>query len=191
MGWTSFHFTGTKAEFLQQEFNEPTWGTIIDHAVKGSVIYCAVKMGSKHAEREGKIFAMVILTSTRMGNFAFKDMSESCGPCECNCPKRIIALLSPLDELYETDSCSYTWAKEWRERCTTIVAKPKAVKVNEGDIIKLNAPVKTSFGISFQYFKKTARTNCWVPIIEREGKLEPTSTLIKFRQSRFQFSLVG
>lgn len=192
MGWTSFHFTGTKAEFLQQEFgNDPSWGTIVDFAIKGNVIYAAVKMGSKHAEREGKIFAMIILISIRKNqyNFSYKDMSESCGPCESNCPKRIISLLSPLEELYSVDSNSYQWAKEWRERCAT--EKPKTVKVIEGNVIKLETPVKTSYGGLYQYFKKTARTNVWVPLIDRSGTLEPANNLIRFRASRYQFSIVG
>lgn len=35
-------------------------------------------------------------------------MNETCGPCECNCPKRILDLLTPTSN--ET-------AKEWRNRC--------------------------------------------------------------------------
>ncbi|MBA3897834.1 MAG: hypothetical protein H0X36_12030 [Sphingomonadaceae bacterium] len=40
--------------------------------------------------------------------FGYKDMTEHAGPCEAECPERILALLGPTDHEYAID---------WRRRC--------------------------------------------------------------------------
>lgn len=59
---------------------------------------------------EQSVVAHVVLTGKEDDyyNFGYKAISEDCGPCECDCPKSILNLLTPTDS---------KWANEWRERC--------------------------------------------------------------------------
>src|SRR3546814_11745666 len=61
----------------------------------------------------GEIFAIVCLVrwNPRAKDgyiFGYKVMEESLGPCEADCPARILDLLTPPDKEY---------AREWRTRC--------------------------------------------------------------------------
>lgn len=189
MGWTSFNFNGTKAEFIEYQFNrEPKWGNVIDYSIKGNVLYIAVKLGENHGEQAGEITALIVLTSVKRNtyyNFSYKDMTEGCGPSQSDCPKRILDMLSPVEKLYCEGSKSREWATEWRNRCRT--HKPKGAKVRIGDTIKLAHSVKTTFG-NFQLFRCVAR-NMFYPLSETNGKLEPLNRMVKFRPSRFEFSI--
>lgn len=50
--------------------------------------------------------------------FGYKDMEESMGPCESECPERILDLLTPTDNQY---------AIEWRARCRQNAAARRAI----------------------------------------------------------------
>lgn len=68
------------------------------------------------------VFAGVCLTSVdsrEYCNFGYKDMDESMGPCEHDCPLSILKLLSHRDD---------EWAVEWRTACRNNAAKKAAVK---------------------------------------------------------------
>lgn len=56
-------------------------------------LVCLVKYNSR--DRDGYILG-------------YKDIDETMGPCECDCPDSILSLLSPTDNQY---------ALEWRSRC--------------------------------------------------------------------------
>lgn len=57
-------------------------------------------------------------------NFCYKDMDESMGPFQTNCPERILKLLTPTDCLY---------AQNWRDDCwAKIEAKKARPKVKAG-----------------------------------------------------------
>lgn len=82
---------------------------VLKSAMVGTTYYAAVK--TTYKDGRSAVWAAVFLTKTECGkydNFGYKDMDETCGPPECQCPKGILNLLT------ETDS---TYAKEWRERC--------------------------------------------------------------------------
>lgn len=91
----------------------------------GSVYYAAVENLVRYAgrdengeaiyesvpENERKTWAAVFLTSVDSRdyfNFSYKDMDESMGPCECDCPLSILNMLSPTED---------EWALAWRQRC--------------------------------------------------------------------------
>lgn len=135
MGWTSYHAThykksgaiDRKAEcdaYFMEGLNAGFF-RVVKSSLVGTVYYAAVeplkRYGKKDAsgnyqiedipENERCIHAEVFLTSVNIRdyfNFAYKDMSESMGPCEDNCPSSILDLLSPTDD---------EWALEWRKRC--------------------------------------------------------------------------
>lgn len=89
---------------------EKTKNEVIKSSMRGSVYYAAVRTTDK-TTGHSEVFAAVCLTSTRRDggfNFGYKGMSEDMGPCEDDCPKGILVLLTDTESKY---------AKEWRERC--------------------------------------------------------------------------
>lgn len=103
---------------------------VLKSAMKGSTYYAAIKRISK-ADGSHEVFAAAFLTATAMRdyyNFGYKDMDESCGPCEDDCPKSILTLLTPTDSKY---------AIEWRERCWANLKEKKSLsKVKIGEVIE-------------------------------------------------------
>lgn len=102
---------------------------VLKSTMKGSVYYAAVRKMVKYAGcdsennpiyepiEDGEVWAAVFLTSVEGVWFYYKDMDETVGPCECDCPASILNLLS------ETDS---EWANEWRERCRKRIEEKKS-----------------------------------------------------------------
>lgn len=82
--------------------------------------------------------------------FGYKDMDETMGPCEADCPQRILDMLTPTDNVH---------ALEWRERCRANLAR-RARGLGDGDRIRLPEPVTFSDGRSLQEF-----------IVSRRGRL--------------------
>lgn len=120
MGWISYqatHYKNGKIDRVAEVESQLVWGenAVSDYKVLktcavGSVIYSAVERVHKET-KEKQVFATIFLTSTNMKdyyNFSYKDMDETCGPCESKCPISILKLLTPTE---------YEWANQWRERC--------------------------------------------------------------------------
>lgn len=79
---------------------------ILRSAMVGPVYYAAAEY-----TRPGEapvVYAIVALTESRAGEFGYKDMDDTMGPCEARCPVQILALLSPTKN---------DLANKWRERC--------------------------------------------------------------------------
>ena len=73
----------------------------------------------------------IFITSTCMKdyyNFGYKDMDETMGPGDCDCPKSIIALLSETDNEY-----ALYWRQKCLDRCN---GKPKLSKLPIGTVIE-------------------------------------------------------
>lgn len=120
MGWTStdarFYTADGKinrkaeCDALYTWEGEKTKNEVIKSSMRGSVYYAAVRTTDK-TTGHSEVFAAVCLTSTRRDggfNFGYKGMAEDMGPCEDDCPKGILVLLTDTESKY---------AKEWRERC--------------------------------------------------------------------------
>ena len=111
MGWTSYsasHYdkrgnVDRKAE-CDSMFGKES--KVLKSRMVGSTYYAAVQ-----DTKTNEVWGAVFLTQTAKNvwdNFAYKDMDETVGPCECQCPMSIIKLLSPTDN---------EWANQWRQRC--------------------------------------------------------------------------
>ena len=120
MGWTStdarFYTADGKVnrkaecDALYTWEGEKTKNEVIKSSMRGSLYYAAVRTTDK-TTGHSEVFAAVCLTSTRRDggfNFGYKGMAEDMGPCEDDCPKGILVLLTDTESKY---------AKEWRERC--------------------------------------------------------------------------
>ena len=80
--------------------------------------------------------------------FGYKDMDESMGPCESDCPQAILDLLTPTDSAF---------ALEWRAKCRANFARRKAQsakpKPKPGQFIVFDTPLKFSNGRTLDRFE--------------------------------------
>lgn len=143
MGWTSYNAkfykngrVDRKAEIENNVIKNDNL-KVLKSSMIGSTYYGAIE----HIESK-EVFAVVILTSTNMKdyfNFSYKDMDETMGPGQCNCPKSILDLLTPTDNEY---------ANEWRKRCYKNINKGKDKKALKnlpvGTRIKVTMPIDTT-----------------------------------------------
>lgn len=113
MSWTGYNKmycitkpNGTidrKAELDHELFNNNERFTLVKSIMVGSVYYAAVRR-----ELTGEVQGWVVLTMVNDVDFLYKDICETSGPYDCQCPKSILNLLTPTDS---------EWANEWREKC--------------------------------------------------------------------------
>ncbi len=103
-------------------------------------IYAAIR---NHDKSEGKsyvFFAVVLFKNNERDGFGYKDMDESMGPCEVDCPDRIMRLLSPISELPNPG-----YAAEWRRSVADAkerraATRAKVSRLAVGDKVKLTHP---------------------------------------------------
>jgi hypothetical protein len=119
--------------------------------------YQSVLYGALREKRTGHVEAFVALLNrgrsqyTGDANFGYKDMTETMGPAERECPRRILEMLTPLDVIFagedpETNS-SYRWAREWREACWANVRKRESrTTAKKGDTLKFAQPLEFANG---------------------------------------------
>lgn len=145
MGWTYTHRGNTPIkEFLAETINceneHGKWLVRDIAVVKMRTAYMAVKIirRSKATGQLGmasrKVVAFVFLLDYRPYrprqpdyDTGYKDMDESMGPCESECPERILHLLSPTDHEY---------ALNWRQRCWDNIACKKRVRLRRDTVIE-------------------------------------------------------
>lgn len=124
MGWTYTYKQPGKSvvDFFKEQFNHEndfTKSEVIAGGVKNfKTAYMAYKITNK-ATGTFDVIALVCLLSyapKSYNNFGWKDMDEGCGPCECDCPEKILKLLTPTTNEY---------ALSWRKACWAKVNKRK------------------------------------------------------------------
>lgn len=161
MGWTSYHAkhykngkVDRKAEcdaYFMEGLNAGYYD-VLKSSMVGSVYYAAVKPLKRYnkaneivdiPKEEQYVFAAVFLTSIDTKdywNFSYKNMDESYGPCNYDCPKGILDLLTPTTSEY---------ANEWRKKCYENIAKKKNPnsfnKLPVGTVIKVVMPCDTNY----------------------------------------------
>ena len=111
----------------------------------GSTWYLAIRLTPKPGQQVAElamrgyvpdaagaiVYAGVVLTSRRDGEWGYKAMCETMGPHEAAAPCKLLDLLSPLDPKVET------FAAAWRERVAAHHAARRArPKVRPGDVIE-------------------------------------------------------
>lgn len=128
MGWTGILTSKSSKEFNRKQFldseftyefkNNGTEGNckVIKSAMIGSTWYGAIHYHSKapiSGIEKDYIYGMVILTRFNEGEFMYKEIPETAGPCYYDCPQSILNLLSPCDKIEDYRN----WAKDWRKKC--------------------------------------------------------------------------
>lgn len=112
------------------------WITAVSEAREVWGLVCLVRHNPR--DREGLVFG-------------YKDMSESMGPCESECPARILDLLTATEN---------THALDWRARCRSNLAlkAQRAAKPTPkpGDVVVLAEPLQFRDGRTFSRFEAVA-----------------------------------
>lgn len=165
MGWTSYHATHYKNGKIDRKAEcdayfldglNAGYYDVLKSSMVGSTYYAAVKPLKKYGsdgkevvdipESEQEVIGVVFLTSTDSKdyyNFSYKDMSETMGPYQRECPKSILDLLTPTEN---------TYANEWRKDCYANLAKKKDKdslnNLPVGSVIRVEMPFDT------KYFKR-------------------------------------
>lgn len=156
MGWlymSSMRGHKTPKQYLDHQFtHEGEYFThkTLDSAVVGMKRYYAAVERVERATGERSVVGVICLVNfnprDREGMiFGYKDMDETMGPCETDCPARILDLLTPTDSKY---------AVEWRAKCRRRLAKvlPKA-----GQTIVLKTPIQFNDNTSQSRFRVVER----------------------------------
>jgi hypothetical protein len=124
MGWTYCNKIGSTKEFLESTINgenEHGKWTVLDTALKnfGRVAYMAVEKLTKETGEVTR-FGLVMLVDHNgdYGEIGYKDIDESMGPRECECPERILKLLEGYAPINE-------YSASWREKCWTNIKARK------------------------------------------------------------------
>lgn len=135
MGTTYVNDTAhlTPSEFMRKQI-ECERNRILALSIKGSVAY----MACQYRDDEGKshVYGLVCQLYKDGDDRGYKPVEETMGPYECDCPKKILDMLSPTDSQY---------ANEWRTRCRQRLAN-KQSRPKEGQIIRFEHPLKFSDG---------------------------------------------
>ncbi len=174
MGWLWTHKPKgmTATEYLIHHSGALRWtGSDYDYKVLDSAIvhlktfYAAVEQVHRET-KERRVWAAVFLLGfapKSEHNFGYKDMDESCGPCEAECPERILDLLTPTE---------YPHAIDWRERCRAkIAARKSRPKLREGCTLNL-------YGRPYTLGKPNGKRGFWLR--NPEGTLY-TASHVKLR----------
>lgn len=141
MGWTGIvakHYKNNKidrmTEFLDIFNNSKNACNDNVYVVKkarqvGSTIYAACCWQNSKNEDVSDTHGLICLTSVKDGQFYYKDMTESMGPYQSNCPESILSLLSPTVNEYALD---------WRKRCHNYNKHNKILdKLPVGSVIEI------------------------------------------------------
>lgn len=167
MGWTSFStdyaITDRRGHVNKQAtmtHELESWGDAVVRAGMGGGNYYAVVLN-----KEGKAFLMVALTKVRDGEFYYKEMSDTMGPYEHECPKAVLDLadeLCPCNEEYDPNG----YAKAWRDKCRASLAEkanPTAFsKVKVGDCIEWHVPDDSMLSVRGEYISgRTIELTKW------------------------------
>lgn len=141
--------------------------SVLKSAMVGSTYYAAVEKKKTDGTRE--VFAAIFLTCGKGSDgtiWGYKDMDETMGPCQYDCPASILALLTPTE---------YEHANEWRRLCRENMIKKAEERKNPP---KLYAPNGVDIRV---------KDRSWV-ITSQHYRDTHTYTGVRFAKARFHTS---
>jgi len=147
MGWTGkglwfceFNRNGSVNKKRTMDRELESWGTtVVKSVMSGGNWYGVVR------EKDGRAWLLVCLIhiERQRDEFMYKDMTDTCGPYERDCPKAILDLadeLCPCTDEYDHSG----YARKWREDCREnlrIKNSPTAFKnVRPGESVIWHVP---------------------------------------------------
>lgn len=152
MGWTFYHREPGQSD--REHFAKDLRASyeILDCTTIKNTWYAAVRDNGT-----GEVFALVYLIQRCRGdyNFGVKEMDETVGPVQSECPERILDLLTPTE---------FEWANEWRARCrANAAAKAATPKVKPGDTVKFSEVLRFGSGWESDTFELIERSTFRIP----------------------------
>ena len=125
----------------------------LDGARVRNTVYLAVRSTEKKTGGTFVFAAVILISNTKKSGFGYKDMDESMGPCQCDCPERIIRRLSPIADI---PNPSYT--AEWRARVAARhdeqrQRRQRRKSLSVGTIVTLPAATRFAGGITANMFR--------------------------------------
>ena len=162
MGWLYQNkpSTQTTVEYFEKglSFDDETYTQrVLKIAqVRMSVVYAAVERITK-ATGKREVWAFVALVRyvpNSTYNFGYKDMDETVGPCECDCPESILDLLTPTE---------FEYAIEWRKKCRARIAMMKTI--HKGCVLTFAEPIKFNSGFTAAQFTVVHAGRGWLRAI--------------------------
>jgi uncharacterized protein DUF6927 len=125
----------------------------LDGARIGNTVYLAIRSTDKKTARSFVFAAVILISNTKKHGFGYKDMTESMGPCQCDCPQRIMRLLSPVADIPHP---GYT--ADWRARVAARHQERRQQQRRQrslrvGSLVTLPNPVRFSDGIAASQFR--------------------------------------
>ena len=128
MGWlymTSLKGHSGPRQYLDAQFTSErpdAASKVLRSALVSMRVYYAAVEQVRIATGQREVWAAICLVRYNPRDpegyiFGYKDMEESMGPCECDCPEPVLDLLTPTDREY---------AVQWRARCRENAAARRA-----------------------------------------------------------------
>jgi hypothetical protein len=174
MGWL-FHNEKlrqeTPVQYITREFTHTSGtrhATVLDAAAVRGTIYAAIRNTDKETGKSYVFCAVILFKNSKKNGFGYKDMDEGMGPCEVDCPNRIMRLLSPVEDMPNPG-----YAADWRARVAQAKAARRKVadrlgRLKPGDRIRLPTPAHFGkIGISadtFVLIEMRKRTPIFAPV---------------------------
>jgi hypothetical protein len=116
------------------------------HGLAAARVANTVYMAIRSTDKPGATFymfaAVILISNSKKHGFGYKDMTEAMGPCQCDCPDRIMRLLSPISDI-PNPSYSADWRARVAERKNEVRqrrARRKALRV--GSTVTLQSAVR-------------------------------------------------
>lgn len=130
----------TPAQYITEHFtyeSEMSKNTVIAAATVKNTIYAAIKREIKSTGQVFTFCGVFLYKNNCKDGFGYKDIDETMGPGEVDCPDRIMKLLSPVEDIPNP-----SYAASWRANVAAAKAKRTAVRENAkklkvGDVIRL------------------------------------------------------
>jgi hypothetical protein len=156
MGWlymTSIKGHSGPRQYLDAQFTfqrPDATSKVLRSALVGMRVYYAAVEQIRIATGAREVSAVICLVRYDPRDpegyiFGYKDMEESMGPYECDCPEPILDLLTPTDAQH---------ALQWRARCreSAIARRVKTAQLSPrvGQLIIFDEPLAFTDGRSFQ-----------------------------------------
>lgn len=94
MGWLYSQQWDTKESLVQHLLNGLPWYNVIAHSVNGNNLWMVCEKKPDAPEgAENRWLGLVMMQSGRGDGWGYKDMSESAGPYESNCPLKYLDMV--------------------------------------------------------------------------------------------------
>lgn len=151
MGWTVTHKpkSVSVSEFLTKRFTSSnehgTWEVLGCAVVRFRTAYMATKRTFPGGRTYvfGTVVLLKFFPSEPEYNFGWKEIDESMGPCECECPEKILRMLTPLND--PSNSYANSYVGDWREACWIRINTNKAKT-----LLKIGMRLRHPDGIRFR-----------------------------------------